>query len=127
MKLQRRDSHRVEQPLYDGAGVLGLEAYFADSTRLTTSVLRYHFEPGASEGMHRHDATATDSCTPDDSDELYLVIQNEPRRVLTRDRTPQRYLPAVVSAPHPWAGPGVVQTIVRRECRVGVVDSRECP
>jgi mannose-6-phosphate isomerase-like protein (cupin superfamily) len=77
MKLQRRDSRSVEQPLYDGEGVLGLEEYFADSTRLTTSVLRYRFEPGASEGMHRHDATAADSCTPDDSDELYLVISGE--------------------------------------------------
>ena len=77
MELQRRDSRRVEQPLYDGAGVLGLEEYFADSTRLTASVLRYHFEPGASEGRHRHDATAADSCTPDDSDELYLVISGE--------------------------------------------------
>ena len=62
MELQRRDSRRVEQPLYDGAGVLGLEEYFADSTRLAASVLRYRFEPGASEGMHRHDATAADSC-----------------------------------------------------------------
>jgi len=63
--------------LYDGTGVLGLEEYFADSTRLASSVLRYHFEPGASEGLHRHDAAAPDSCTPDDSDELYLVVSGE--------------------------------------------------
>ena len=63
--------------MYGGAGVLGLEEYFADSTRLTSSVLRYQFEPGASEGMHRHDAASDDSCTPDDSDELYLVISGE--------------------------------------------------
>jgi len=48
MKVQRRDSRRVEQALYDGAGILGLEEYFAESTRLTSSVLRYHFEPGTS-------------------------------------------------------------------------------
>lgn len=77
MKLQRRDSRRVDQPLYEGTGVLGLEKYFADSTRLTSSVLRYHFEPGASEGMHRHDVASADSCTPEDSDELYLVISGE--------------------------------------------------
>ena len=75
--VQRRDSRRVDEPLYDGAGVLGLEEYFADSTRLSSSVLRYHFEPGASEGMHRHDAEADDSCTPEDSDELYLVLSGE--------------------------------------------------
>jgi quercetin dioxygenase-like cupin family protein len=75
--LQRRDNRRIEKSLYDGGGALGLEEYFRDSTRLGTSVLRYHFEPGASEGMHRHDATAADSCTPDDSDELYLVISGE--------------------------------------------------
>jgi quercetin dioxygenase-like cupin family protein len=87
MELQRRDSHRVEQPLYDGAGVLGLERYFADSTRLTSSVLRYHFEPGVSEGMHRHDAAATDSCTPEDSDELYLVISGELVMTVEGERT----------------------------------------
>jgi quercetin dioxygenase-like cupin family protein len=87
MKLQRRDSRRVDQPLYDGAGVLGLEEYFADSTRLTSSVLRYHFEPGASEGMHRHDAAAADSCTPDDSDELYLVISGELMMTIEGERT----------------------------------------
>jgi mannose-6-phosphate isomerase-like protein (cupin superfamily) len=77
VRLQRRDTRRVEQPLYDGAGVLGLEEYFADSTRLTSSVLRYYFEPGTSEGVHRHDATASDSCNPEDSDELYVVVSGE--------------------------------------------------
>ena len=87
MQLQRRDRHRVEQPLYDGAGVLGLEEYFADSTRLTSSVMRFHFEPGASEGMHRHDAAAADSCTPYDSDELYLVISGELVMTIEGERT----------------------------------------
>jgi len=27
--------------------------------------------------MHRHDATAPDSCTPEDSDELYVVLSGE--------------------------------------------------
>jgi mannose-6-phosphate isomerase-like protein (cupin superfamily) len=87
MKLQRRDSLRVEKPLYDGAGVLALEEYFADSTRLASSVLRYSFEPGTSEGMHRHDAAAADSCTPDDADELYLVISGELVMTIGDERT----------------------------------------
>jgi len=87
MKVQRRDSRRVEQALYDGAGILGLEEYFAESTRLTSSVLRDHFEPGTSEGMHRHDAAAADSCTPDDSDELYLVLSGELVMTVEGERT----------------------------------------
>lgn len=87
MKLQRRDSRLVEQSLYDGAGVLGLEQYFADSTRLSSSVLRYHFEPGASEGLHRHDAAAADSCTPHDFDELYIVVSGELVMVIDGERT----------------------------------------
>jgi mannose-6-phosphate isomerase-like protein (cupin superfamily) len=104
MKLQRRDSRRVEQPLYDGAGVLGLEEYFADSTRLTSSVLRYHFEPGASEGMHRHDATAADSCTPDDSDELYLVISGELVMTLEGERTTLAAGDAAYAPARTWHG-----------------------
>jgi oxalate decarboxylase/phosphoglucose isomerase-like protein (cupin superfamily) len=104
MKLQRRDSRRVEQPLYDGAGVLGLEEYFADSTRLTSSVLRYHFEPGASEGMHRHDATAADSCTPDDSDELYLVISGELVMTLEGERTTLAAGDAAYAPSRTWHG-----------------------
>jgi mannose-6-phosphate isomerase-like protein (cupin superfamily) len=104
MKLQRRDSRRVEQPLYDGAGVLGLEEYFADSTRLTSSVLRYHFEPGASEGMHRHDATAADSCTPDDSDELYLVISGELVITLEGERTTLAAGDAAYAPARTWHG-----------------------
>jgi mannose-6-phosphate isomerase-like protein (cupin superfamily) len=104
MKLQRRDSRRVERPLYDGAGVLGLEEYFADSTRLTSSVLRYHFEPGASEGMHRHDATAADSCTPDDSDELYLVISGELVMTLEGERTTLAAGDAAYAPARTWHG-----------------------
>ena len=73
--------------MYDGAGVLGLEQYFADSTRLTSSVLRYYFEPGTSEGMHTHDATAADSCTPEDSDELYVVVKGELVMTIDGERT----------------------------------------
>jgi quercetin dioxygenase-like cupin family protein len=104
MKLQRRDSRRVEQPLYDGAGVLGLEEYFADSTRLTSSVLRYCFEPGASEGMHRHDATAADSCTPDDSDELYLIISGELVMTIDGERTSLAAGDAAYAPARTWHG-----------------------
>ena len=104
MKLQRRDSLRVEQPLYGGAGVLGLEEYFADSTRLTSSVLRYHFEPGASEGMHRHDAAADDSCTPDDSDELYLVLSGELVMNIEGERTTLAAGDAAYAPARTWHG-----------------------
>jgi mannose-6-phosphate isomerase-like protein (cupin superfamily) len=104
MKLQRRDSRQVEQPLYDGAGILGLEEYFADSTRLTSSVLRYHFEPGASEGMHRHDAGAADSCTPDDSDELYLVISGELVMTIEGERTTLAAGDAAYAPARTWHG-----------------------
>jgi mannose-6-phosphate isomerase-like protein (cupin superfamily) len=104
MKLQRRDSHRVERQLYDGAGVLGLEQYFAESTRLSTSVLRYHFEPGASEGIHRHDATAADSCTPDDSDELYLVLSGELVMTIDGERTTLRAGDAAYAPARTWHG-----------------------
>ncbi len=104
MNLQRRDSHRVEEPLYDGSGVLGLEEYFADSTRLTSSVLRYHFEPGASEGVHRHDATAADSCTPEDSDELYLVISGELVMTIEGERTTLAAGDAAYAPARTWHG-----------------------
>jgi quercetin dioxygenase-like cupin family protein len=104
MRLQRRDSRRVEQPLYDGAGVLGLEEYFANTTRLTSSVLRYHFEPGASEGMHRHDAAAADSCTPDDSDELYLVISGELVMTIEGERTTLTAGDAAYAPARTWHG-----------------------
>ena len=102
--MQRRDSLRVEQPLYGGAGVLGLEEYFADSTRLTSSVLRYHFEPGASEGMHRHDAAADDSCTPDDSDELYLVLSGELVMNIEGERTTLAAGDAAYAPARTWHG-----------------------
>ena len=104
MKLQRRASRQVERPLYDGAGVLGLEEYFADSTRLTSSVLRYHFEPGASEGMHRHDAAAADSCTPEDSDELYLVISGELVMTIDGERTTLAAGDAAYAPARTWHG-----------------------
>jgi quercetin dioxygenase-like cupin family protein len=104
MQVQRRDSHRVEQPLYDGAGVLGLEEYFAEATRLTSSVMRFHFEPGASEGRHRHDATATDSCSPDDSDELYLVISGELVMTVEGERTTLAAGDAAYAPARTWHG-----------------------
>ncbi|WP_051277153.1 cupin domain-containing protein [Marmoricola sp. URHB0036] len=102
--VQRRDSRRVERPLYDGDGVLGLEEYFADSTRLTSSVLRYYFEPGASEGVHRHDAEAADSCTPDDSDELYLVVSGELVIDIEGKRTTLRAGDAAYAPARTWHG-----------------------
>lgn len=102
--VQRRDSHLVEQPLYDGAGVLGLERYFADSTRLSSSVWRYYFEPGASEGVHRHDAEAADSCTVYDSDELYLVVSGELVMTVEGERTTLKAGDAAYAPAGTWHG-----------------------
>jgi quercetin dioxygenase-like cupin family protein len=37
--------------------------------------------------MHRHDAAAPDSCTPDDYDELYLVVSGELVLTIEGERT----------------------------------------
>jgi mannose-6-phosphate isomerase-like protein (cupin superfamily) len=76
MDVQRRGSESVENSLYDGAGVLTLETYFTGS-RLPASVMRYWFEPGTSEGVHLHSAAEGTSCSPHDSEELYLVVSGE--------------------------------------------------
>ena len=77
IEVQRRDSQRIEQSLYNGAGVLIHETFFPDRSELPSSLVRYYFAPGTSEGMHLHAAHVAGSCTPDDADELYVVISGE--------------------------------------------------
>jgi mannose-6-phosphate isomerase-like protein (cupin superfamily) len=74
--LHRSGTASVDAPLYDGDGELTLERYFPDS-RLPAQVMRYRFEPGTSEGAHLHSATDPASCTPGDTDELYVVVSGE--------------------------------------------------
>ncbi len=87
MELQRRDTESIEGPLYEGAGSLTLEQYFSGRSRLSSSLMRYQFEPGTSEGVHRHSVDAEDSCSPEDSDELYLVISGELVMTIDGERT----------------------------------------
>lgn len=76
MDVHRRGSGTEETSLYDGDGVLTLERYFPDS-RLGARVVRYRLEPGTSEGAHLHAAGDPESCTPDDAEELYVVLSGE--------------------------------------------------
>ncbi|GAB3409903.1 hypothetical protein GCM10027515_29470 [Schumannella luteola] len=69
MTIQRRGELQTAYPLHDGGVPVGVDWYFPDTNRLGPSVQLWRFEPGASEGEHRHDDS-----TDRDLDELYLVI-----------------------------------------------------
>jgi oxalate decarboxylase/phosphoglucose isomerase-like protein (cupin superfamily) len=77
MRIQRRGDDHHDVPLYEGAGRVGIEWYFRAVTELSTSVMLYHLEPGASEGAHLHLAGHPDSCSTISEDELYLVVAGE--------------------------------------------------
>lgn len=77
MLIQRRGDGHHDWSLYGGAGEVGVEWYFRDRTELPTSVMLYHLEPGASEGMHFHLEGDVASCSVDSEDELYIVISGE--------------------------------------------------
>lgn len=77
MQVQRRGDGAYDWKLYDGAGRIGVEWYFRDSTALPSSVMLYHLEPGAAEGEHHHLGEDPDSCTPYDSEELYVVVSGQ--------------------------------------------------
>lgn len=77
MRVQRRgDNPRVWQ-LYRGEGRIGVEWYFKETSALPSSVMLYHLEPGAEEGQHFHLEGAGNSCSPNSSDEIYLVVSGE--------------------------------------------------
>jgi mannose-6-phosphate isomerase-like protein (cupin superfamily) len=77
MIVQRRGDDAYETPMYEGAGRIGVDWYFRDSTRLAVNTMVYHLEPGAEEGEHLHLHGDDASCSTDDADELYLVISGE--------------------------------------------------
>lgn len=77
MQIQRLGDDSRERPLYGGSGVLGLEYYFRASTALAAQVMRFHLEPGTSEGEHVHLTGDAGSCSPESSDELYIVTVGE--------------------------------------------------
>ena len=77
MLIHRLGDHHEDRNLYDGHGILGLERYFLGTNKLGPYVMRYEFAPGTSEGEHLHDAKNPNSCTVDDSDEMYIVTRGE--------------------------------------------------
>ncbi|MDQ0642727.1 cupin domain-containing protein [Microbacterium murale] len=77
MFVQRRGDNAHEWELYRGAGRIGIEWYFKETTSLPISVMQYHLEPGAEEGQHFHLEGAGDSCSPGSSDEMYVVTAGE--------------------------------------------------
>lgn len=77
MQVQRLGDDSRRRTLYGGSGVLDLEYYFRETTALGSQVMRFRLEPGTSEGEHVHQSGDAGSCTPESSDELYIVTVGE--------------------------------------------------
>lgn len=77
MRVQRRGDNSHDWELYQGEGRIGIEWYFQQSTTLPTSVMMYRLEPGAEEGQHHHLGGDPESCSPNSSDEMYIVTRGE--------------------------------------------------
>jgi oxalate decarboxylase/phosphoglucose isomerase-like protein (cupin superfamily) len=77
MLVQRRGDDHHDWNLYRGAGRIGVEWYFRALTKLETSVMLYHLEPGAEEGEHLHLHGDPASCSEISEDELYLCVAGE--------------------------------------------------
>lgn len=77
MRIQRRGGNAHEWELYRGDGTIGIEWYFKETTKLPSSVMLYHLEPGAEEGQHYHLTGDEGSCSVNSSDEIYVVTRGE--------------------------------------------------
>ena len=77
MIIQRRGDDHYDWSIYKGAGQVGVEWYFRETSALPTSVMLYHLEPGAEEGEHFHLEGDAASCSVDSQDELYIVVSGE--------------------------------------------------
>ncbi|WP_309069333.1 cupin domain-containing protein [Microbacterium sp.] len=77
MRIQRLGDNAHDWELYDGAGRIGVEWYFKETSSLPISAMRYRLEPGAEEGQHHHLAGDPDSCSTTGSDEMYIVTRGE--------------------------------------------------
>ncbi|MCI1018963.1 cupin domain-containing protein [Microbacterium sp. C5A9] len=77
MRVQRRGDNAHDWELYHGDGRIGIEWYFRQTTSLPASVMLYRLEPGAEEGQHHHLDDDPDSCSPNSSDEMYIVTRGE--------------------------------------------------
>jgi mannose-6-phosphate isomerase-like protein (cupin superfamily) len=87
MLVQRLGDNALEWALYGGAGKVDVEWYFRERTALSTSVVRYHLEPGSEEGEHLHLEGDPDSCSVKSSDELYVVVAGEVVMTLDGERS----------------------------------------
>lgn len=77
VRVQRRGDDSHDWELYHGEGRIGIEWYFRQTTALPTSVMLYRLDPGAEEGQHHHLDGDPTSCSPNSSDELYVVTRGE--------------------------------------------------
>lgn len=77
MRIHRSGEDARSWTLYGGSGTLDLDYYFRSTSALGATVMRFHLEPGTSEGEHLHLEGDPGSCSPEDSDELYVVTLGE--------------------------------------------------
>ena len=66
--IERAGEHAFDYPLHGGNGSIRMQWHFLDASRLPVAVQTWELPPGASEGMHAHDAQQQPL------DELYLVL-----------------------------------------------------
>lgn len=99
MLIQRRGDDPRDWELYGGRGSVQIEWYFREATQLPTSVMLYHLEPGAEEGVHFHLADDPESCSTGSSDELYVVTKGEIVMIMADERVVLRAGDAAY-APH---------------------------
>jgi len=77
MRVQRVGDNTHEMELYEGPGRIDVDWYFKETSALPSSVMRYRLEPGTAEGQHLHLEGDDGSCSPNSSDEIYLVTVGE--------------------------------------------------
>lgn len=101
MRIQRLGDDARDWAMYGSRHAIQVERYFRRSSQLDDTVLFYHLEPGAEEGMHVHLDDDPDSCS-DSSDEIYIITRGEVVMITPDARTTLRPGDAAY-APHGWA------------------------
>ena len=71
--IEHAGEHAFDYPLHGGNGSIRMQWHFLDTSRLPVAVQTWELPPGASEGMHAHDADRQPL------DELYLVLAGSGR------------------------------------------------
>lgn len=85
MQIQRLGDDARDWAMYGSKKSVQVERYFRDSSQLGDSVLFYHLEPGAEEGVHFHLDDDPDSCS-DSSEEIYIVTKGEVVMIMGDER-----------------------------------------